>query len=230
MKRFYQTAEAVPVPGGFGVRLDAHPLRTPGKRDLILPTEALASAIAREWAEQGAEIRPDRMPLMRFASTALDHVAGRMADVVAEYGKYAATDLLCYRATGPRDLVEREAAAWQPLLDWAMSRFDAPLVVTAGIAAVAQPPASLKALNAVLAGLDALSLTAVADLTAGCGSLILALAVWDGRLDADSAFAASVLDETYEIERWGEDAESAKRRAGLRDDIRAAARFLALLR
>jgi chaperone required for assembly of F1-ATPase len=229
MKRFYQTVAVVPVEGGFGIALDGKPLKTPAKGSLVLPTERLAAAIAAEWDAQAETVKPQTMRLMQLASTALDRVALHRLAVVEEAAGYAASDLLCYRAEGPDGLVAREAALWQPLLDWAMVRFDAPLVVTSGIVHVDQPEASLKALRAVLAEMDALTLTAVADLTAASGSLVVALAVWDGRLDGAGAAAAALIDETVQNERWGEDAEAKVRRDQLVADIHAAARFLTLL-
>jgi chaperone required for assembly of F1-ATPase len=230
MKRFYTDVTVTEVPGGFGVALDGKPLRTPAKRALLLPTYALAEALAAEWAAQGEEIRPDTMKLMALASTALDLVVDKRAEVAAEAAKYAGTDLLCYRAEMPESLVRRERALWQPLLDWAADRFDAPLRVTAGIVPIEQPADSLRALHAVLDGLDPLTLASVADLTGACGSLILALALWDGRLDAAGACEAAVLDESFQNERWGEDAEAMIRRHRLEADIQAGAGFLALLR
>jgi chaperone required for assembly of F1-ATPase len=230
MKRFYKTVATVPVEGGFGVTLDGKALKTPAKGALVLPTEALAEAIAEEWDAQATEIRPDSMRLMQLASTALDRVAHHRLAVVDEAAGYAGTDLLCYRAEAPDTLVAREVQLWQPLLDWAMVRFDAPLAVTSGIVHVDQPAASLKALKAVLLDMDALTLTAVADLTAACGSLVLALALWDGRIDAAAASAATLIDETVQNERWGEDAEAKIRRERLVADIHAGARFLTLLK
>jgi chaperone required for assembly of F1-ATPase len=230
MKRFYKQVAVVPVEGGFGIELDGRPLKTPAKAAFLLPGEAVAAAIAAEWDAQAETIRPHTMPLMKLASTALDRVALHRAAVVEETAGYAASDLLCYRAEGPDSLVAREVQLWQPLLDWAMVRFDAPLVATSGIVHVDQPETSLKALRAVLVDLDALTLTAVADLTAACGSLVIALAVWDGRLDGAGAAAASLIDETVQNERWGEDAEAKARREQLIADIHASARFLGLLK
>jgi len=230
MKRFYTHVAVTDSAGGFGLALDGKALRTPAKRALALPTRALAEALAAEWAAQGEIIRPDTMRLMALASTAIDLVADRPAAIAAEAASYAGTDLLCYRAERPDSLVRRERALWQPLLDWASARFDAPLRATAGIVPIEQPADSLKALRAVLNELDAFTLAAIADLTAASGSLILALALWDGRLDAAGVYDAAVLDEGFQNERWGEDAEAMVRRRRLDADIQAGARFLALLR
>jgi chaperone required for assembly of F1-ATPase len=230
VKRFYKAVSVAAIEGGFGIRLDERPLRTPGKRPLILPTPALADAVAEEWVAQSDLIRPGAMPLMKLVSTAFDLVADKGAEVADEAASYAGTDLLCYRADGPASLVERQARSWQPLIAWAALRFDAPLRATVGIVPIPQPETSLKALRAVVRGFEPLTLTAVADLTAVCGSLILALAVWDGEIDAEAAFAAAALDDSFQIERWGEDCEATDRRARQRRDIEAAARLLRLLK
>ena len=229
MKRVYKSVEACVVDGGWGVALDGRPLRTPAKRELRLPTERLAAAIATEWDAQDPDIRPETMPLTRLAATAIDRTAERRAEIAAEVASYAGTDLVCYRADQPAALAARQEAAWQPLIDWAAGRYDAGLAVTAGILPLAQSPASLKTYATVVAALDDFRLTALQAATAACGSLVIALALYEGRVDADGAFAASQLDETFQIEAWGEDAEAGARRAALAHDIKAAALFLDLL-
>ena len=229
MHRFYKDAGVTETPDGFGVALDGKPVSTPARWPLRVPTRALAEAIAEEWLAQGEAIDPKRLPLTRLASIALDLVAPRRPAVVAEVAKYAGTDLVCYRAEQPPDLAARQHAAWQPLIDWATLRFDAPLTVTASILPVTQPAASLKALESAVAAYDTHRLAALHLATAASGSLVVALALIEGRIDAEAAFASAELDESYEIERWGEDAEQAKRRAGLKEDIALAARFVSLL-
>jgi chaperone required for assembly of F1-ATPase len=229
VKRVYKSVAARAVDGGWGVTLDGRPLRTPAKRDLIVPSEALATAIAAEWDAQSSDIRPETMPLTRLATTAMDRTAAERNKIVAEIANYAGTDLVCYRAEHPPALAARQEATWQPLIDWAAGRYDAGLAVTAGIVPLAQSPASLKAYAGVVAAFDDFRLTALQAVTGACGSLVIALALHEGRLDAEAAFAASQLDETFQIEAWGEDAEAAQRRRALAADIAAAARFLELL-
>jgi chaperone required for assembly of F1-ATPase len=230
MKRVYKQVTARPVDGGWGIALDGKPLRTPGRNELVVPSGKLAAAIASEWDAQQDEIRPSTMPLFRLAATALDRTAATRPLVVAETAAYAATDLVSYRADHPPALAARQQAVWGPLVDWATARYDAALAVTAGVIPTRQSPAALRALAAAVAAQDDFRLTALAALTQSCGSPVIALAVMEGRLDADGAFAASQLDESFQIEAWGEDGEAAARRAALAADIAAAARFVALLR
>lgn len=230
MKRFYKEAAARATGGGYEVVLDGKPLRTPAKAALVLSSAALARAIATEWQEQGAEIVPDALPLTRLASTAVDLVAPRRATVVAELADYAGTDLVCYRAERPPELAARQHRTWQPLIDWATLRYDAPLAVTAGVVPLAQPSASLRAFTVAVAAHDDMTLAALNLATRACGSLVVALAFLEGRLDTAAAFEASQLDENFEIELWGEDSEQTSRRAALAGDIALAGRFVALLR
>ncbi|HVC55673.1 MAG TPA: ATP12 family protein [Stellaceae bacterium] len=229
MKRVYQDVATRPADGGWGVALDGRPLRTPARGELVLPQAALAAAIAAEWAAQQAEIRPATMPLFRLAATALDRTAPQRDRVIAEAANYAGTDLVCYRAEHPPALAKRQHAVWQPLIDWATARYDAALAVTRGIVPIPQSPAALKAFAAAVAAQDDFRLTALHALTAACGSLVIALALLEDRIDAAAAFAAAQLDETFQIEAWGEDAEAAARRHALAADIAAAARFAELL-
>jgi chaperone required for assembly of F1-ATPase len=229
MKRVYKLATSGPIDGGFGVALDGRALRTPGKQALVVPSAALAAAIAVEWDAQTDEIRPAEMPLYRLAATAIDRTAPFRDRVVADIANYAGTDLVCYRASEPAALAAHQQAVWQPLVDWATQRYDAALAVTAGVIPTGQPAAALKAFAAAIAALDDFRLTAVQALTGACGSLVVALALLEGRVDPVHAFAASQLDETFQIAAWGEDAEATQRRSALAAEIAVAARFLDLL-
>jgi chaperone required for assembly of F1-ATPase len=230
MKRFYEDAAVVAEEGGFAVRLDRRPLRTPAKAALVLPSRALAEAIAAEWRGQGVTVKLTELPLTRLASTAIDLVSARRGEIAAEVARYAGTDLVCYRAEHPPELARRQHAIWQPLIDWATLRYDAPLEVTAGIVPMTQSPATLRAFALAVESYDNLELAALHLATAAAGSLVVALALLEGRLDVESAFAAAQLDESFEIEQWGEDAEQTERRAALKDDMALAHRFITLLR
>ncbi|HEX5453729.1 MAG TPA: ATP12 family protein [Stellaceae bacterium] len=229
MKRVYKEVATRAAEGGWGIALDGRPMRTPAKNDLVVPSAALAAAIGAEWDAQQDEIRPATMPLTRLAATAIDRTATLRRQVIEEVSNYAGTDLVCYRADHPPALAARQNAVWQPLIDWAVLRYDAALTVTAGVIPTPQPGSVLKALSGAVVALDDFRLTALHSLTGSSGSLVIALAVLEGRLAADEAFAASQLDEMFQIEAWGEDAEAAARRDAVATDIAAAARLLALL-
>lgn len=196
---------------------------------MVLPSAALAEAVAQEWRGQAETINLHTLPLTRIAATAIDRVAARKSEVVTELAAFAETDLLCHRATEPADLVARQAAIWQPLLDWASLRYAASLTVINGISGPPQPTESLAALRQALAGLDSFKLAALGLAVPVAGSLVIGLALAEGRVSADEAFAAAELDATYQIEFWGEDAEATRHRAEVRADLAIAARFIGLL-
>ena len=227
-KRFWTTATVVPCDGGHTVHLDARPVRTPAKAALVLPTMELAQAIADEWQAQAGLVRPATMPFTRMANSAIDKVTPLHAAVVAEVAGYGASDLLCYRATGPLPLVARQAADWDHWLDWAARSLQAPLVVTVGVIPVPQPAPSLATLTARVAAMSPFGLVALHDLTAISGSLVLGLAVAAGRLTAVQAFDLSRIDEVWQAEEWGQDEEAAQVQALKRQAMDEAGRFLAL--
>lgn len=229
-KRFWKEATVEAVEGGFTVRLDGRPVKTPAKALLVVPTESLGRGIAAEWDAQSGKIRPGTMPLTRAANSAIDKVAPLQAEVVAELAGYGASDLLCYRATGPEALISLQAALWDPLIDWAAAELQAPLAVTRGVMPCAQPPASLAALQARVAAFDNFGLAALHDLVAISGSLVLALAVTTRRLTATQAFDLSRLDNRWQIEQWGEDEDEAETEALRRAAFLQADRFLELCR
>jgi chaperone required for assembly of F1-ATPase len=226
VRRFYQTVEVAPADDGHHLLLDGHPLRTPAKRLLALPAAGLAEALAGEWRAQGEVVQPQAMPLTRLASTAQDRMPALRAAAIEEAVGYAGTDLLCYRAAAPLDLVERQSRVWQPLLEWAASVYGARLAVTTSLLPVAQPDAAIRGLRAAVENLADWPLVGLHAATTALGSLLLGLALARGRLDAGQALAASLLDELYEIERWGRDAETERRHQALRRDVEAATLFL----
>ncbi|MFP4044246.1 MAG: ATP12 family chaperone protein [Rhodosalinus sp.] len=229
-RRFWTEATAVEADEGHAVVLDGRPLRTPARVPLVLPSRLLAEAVAREWQDQPETIDPRAMPLTRAANSAIDRVAPARAAVIAMLADYGETDLLCYRAEAPATLAERQGAAWDPMLDWAAEALGARLVCGAGVMHVAQPEGSLRALRAAIEPLDAFELTGLNDLVTLSGSLILGLAVARGADAPQRLWELSRIDETWQAEQWGEDAEAAAAAEDRRRSFLRAARFVALAR
>lgn len=233
MKRFYKEAAAdTAAEGGFRILLDGRPMKTPAKVAFVVPTRALAEAIAAEWTgvPDKVEINAAHLPLTRLAATGIDRVGPQRANVVADTAKYAGSDLLCYRATAPDSLVKSQHDAWQPLLDWAAERYGARFTVVNGMTFVDQPAESVARIGDAVEAYDDLALSALFNLTHTSGSVIVGLAVAESRLDAEGAFEAALVDELYQIERWGDDPTALKHREGVRKDLTACTQFLALLR
>lgn len=234
MKRFWDRAEPVREGAAWSVALDGRRVHVPGGTALKLPTQALAEAVADEWHQagggKGGETGFDDLPLTRLAGTAQERVARDPAAVALAIARYAETDLLCYRATGPDVLVRREAQAWGRWLDWAADRYGARLRVTQGIVHVAQDAEALAALAAAVAAHDVPVLAALGVAVPALGSLVLGLALAEGALDADSAYALSVVDAEFQGEQWGRDAEAEAAARRVRDDVMLAGRFIALSR
>ena len=228
-KRFWTKANAAEVPGGWEVRLDERRLRTPSKAPLVLPTRALAEAIAAEWDAQEDIIDPRAMPFTRTANSAIDKVAPQRSEVVSLLAAYGDSDLLCYRADGPVSLVQRQAEAWDRHLSWASETFGATLVVTTGIVPIAQPRESLERLGAEVDALGVFHLAAFHDLVALSGSLVLGLATLHGAAPAEELWTASRVDETWQEEQWGVDEEASRMAEQKRGDFIQAQAFIALL-
>jgi len=228
-RRFWTAAEAVALEAGWGVALDGRPVHTPARAPLVAPTEAAARACAAEWAAQADPFDPATMPVTRALNVAIDRVAGARDAVIDEIAGFGETDLLCYRAPGPQALAARQAAAWDPWLEWARETLGAPLVCAQGVMFAAQPEASLAALREAVAARDPWRLTALHALVSLSGSLVLGLAVEEGA-DPGAAWAASRVDEDWQAEQWGADAEAAEAAARKAADFADAARLSALLR
>jgi chaperone required for assembly of F1-ATPase len=229
MKRFYREAGAVPVEGGFAIQLDSKSVKTPARKNLVVPSHALAARIAGEWAAQEGEIVPENMPFTKFAFTAIDRVAELREAVIEQIAAYANSDVLCYRATYPADLVARQEKEWTPLLLWAEEEFGAELQTAEGLAYVTQGYEALEALTDVFREADAFQLTGLSMLASELSSLVLALAVWKGRLAPETAFVSAHLEELYQADKWGRDDEAEKRFNFRAAEFRAAAEFLAMV-
>lgn len=229
-RRFWTQVTVVPAATGYEVLLDARRIHTPSKTPLVLPTQTLAQAVAREWEAQRDEIDPWTMPMTRSANATLDKVIPQSAEVAAMIAAYGETDLLCYRAEGPESLVQIQADGWDPLLDWARSALGAPLIATVGVMAVEQPPRSLTRLAQRVVSEDAFALTALHDLVALSGSLIIGLAALDGVLSDEELWRRSRIDEDWQESQWGADADAAEVAARKRGDFLHAADFFRLSR
>lgn len=208
MKRFWKDTSVAEAPDGYTVLLDGRAIKTPGKTALIVPTRAMAEAMAAEWDAQEGGVQPDTMPVTKSANSALDKVIPQFGEVADMLANYADTDLLCYRAGTPQELVSRQEAAWDPILDWCAKTYDAPLHRVQGVMYLAQPKASLETLRARVHGMSAFELTGFHELVTLPGSLVLGLAVMDGKISAGQAWDISRIDEAYQAEQWGEDAEA----------------------
>ncbi|MCL6741132.1 ATPase [Sphingomonas sp. RB56-2] len=229
MKRFWTSAEIAETEGGFGVALDGRGVKTPARAELFLPTRALADAIAAEWNDCGEKVDPRAMPLTGLANAAIDRVTADRDGFAASLASYGESDLTCYRAEGPEMLVARQADSWDALLAWARRRYDVDFTCVSGVMHVSQPEETVRKLGHAVATLDPFRLAGLAPLVTIGGSLVAGLAVLEQVLPAEEAWEAVSLDDRWQLEQWGDDAEA---RAALdirRRDFLAAARFLELL-
>ena len=227
MKRFWKD---VTVDAERGVRLDGKPLRTPGRVPLLLPTQALAEAVADEWRACGETIDPGAMPLTGLGNAAIDRIAGDPALFAAGLAAYGESDLLCYRADDPEELAARQTAGWEPLLDWARRRYDVHFEVVTGIMHRAQPPATLARLGEAVVSRGAFELAALSPIVTISGSLVAALALIEGAASAEEVWTAAIVDEEFQADRWGRDPLAEGARAVRRRDFDAGVRLLELLR
>ena len=223
MKRFWTEVAVTPERG---VLLDGRPVRTPGRLPLALPTDALATLVADEWRAVEGAIDPRAMPMTGLANAAIERVAADRASFAAGLARYAESDLLCYRAESPPELLARLADAWDPPLAWARARYDVGFVVATGIVHQPQPPATLARIGEAVAAFDPFALAALSPITTLTGSVVLALATVEGALSPDEAWSAATVDEAWQAERWGEDAQAAALLAARRREFDAAVRFL----
>lgn len=226
MKRFWSDVSVMAEGAGWTVALDGKPVRTPARAALVVPSVALAEAIAAEWRAQDGEVRPREMVMTGLANAAIDRAGPEIAAAIAAYGAH---DLLCYRAQGPGALVERQRAAWDSWLAWATQRYDVAFAVTAAILAVDQPAPTLGRLGAAVDALGPFALAGVHPLVSVTGSLVLGLAVAEGALDARRAWTAGEIDAAWQAEQWGDDPLAAASRQERRAALMAGARFLELL-
>lgn len=229
MKRFWKDVTVEAEGEGWSVRLDGRPLRTPKRTPLAVPTWALADAIGEEWQSVGETIEPRSMPLTGFANAAIDRVAPEPKAFAEGLARYAEADLACYRADGPRALVERQERSWDKLLAWARRRYDVDFVITCGLMHVEQPAATVERLSHAIAALDPFRLAGLSALVTIGGSLVAALAVLEKAMTAEEAWDAVSIDEGWQLEQWGADKEAEAVLEDRHGDFLAAARFLGLL-
>jgi len=229
LRRFYKTVAVEKSSDGFRVTLDQRHLKTPAKRDLVIPSEKLAHALAKEWDDQEEHIKPLTMPYMALASTAVDRIGQLRDGVIEQLAKYAETDLICYWSIEPIDLAKRQEKTWQPFIDWAKDTFDAEFKTQTGVIHIEQPTKTLDAIKSTVNTYTDWELAALSIATHCTGSIIIGLALMRGHISAIEAFNASQVDETFQIEQWGEDWEATDRREVIQRDLDSIISYLILL-
>ena len=229
MKRFWKDVSVEPEGEEWGVRLDDRPVKTPARAALSVPAKRLAEAIADEWRGVEEKIDPRAMPLTGLANATIDRVAPDRDAFAKGLANYAEADLACYRPEGPRGLIERQIEHWDELLGWARRRYDVDFVTTSGLMHVVQPPATVERLSHAIAALDPFRLAGLSPLVTIGGSLVAALGVLEKALTPENAWEAVSVDDRWQLEQWGADAEAEAALENRRRDFLAAARFLELL-
>jgi chaperone required for assembly of F1-ATPase len=229
-KRFYKSAVAVAIEGGYTIELDGRRVRTPKGQPFLVPTRALAEAIVAEWHDQGDTVDPQAMPLTGLANAAIDHVAAAPGRFVDQIISYAANDLLCYRAETPPRLVAAQGEAWDPVIAWAEQVLGARLTVVSGVMPCAQSPKTVEAVRQAVASRDAFGLAGLFSAVTLTGSAILGIAMAQERLSAAQAWTAARIDEVLQAEDWGRDDEAEARAARMGVELAKAERFLSLLK
>lgn len=230
LAKFYQTVSVAPEVGGHVVKLDAHVLRTPARASLVLPSRALAEAVAQEWHSQDTHIFPDAMPLTRLVNTAFDKTEPNREAVLEQVLGFGRSDLICYRAESPRELTAAQAEAWDGWLDWVAARHNARLLLGRGLRFVEQPATALMGLKSAVETYEPIRLTALASAAGITGSLVLALALSEGQVDSEKAFVLSRIDENFQAKLWGLDAEAERLAVALKAELDIAGLVLGFLR
>lgn len=231
VKRFYTDVSVEAIGDhAFSINLDGRAVKTPGKAQLCVKTEALASEIAAEWRAQGEKIDPNTMPLTQIGCTSIDRIATNRPEIQGLIAKYAETDLICYRASAPNDLVAMQSELWQPLLNWCDAELGIRLQSTTGILPIPQDTESLETVLSIIQQFDDHELGAVSVVTQASGSVVIAIALAKGRIDGEQAAKASQVDETHQSKLWGLDHEAEVRLKALNSDILAAEAYLRLHR
>lgn len=230
MKRFWETAEAAATDGGFAIALDGRRVKTPAKAKLILPTAKLAEAVADEWNGVGDTIDPREMPITGLANAAIDRIAPDKEQFALGIARYGESDLTCYRAEGPDMLVRRQQEAWDALLEWARRRYDVDFALCTGVIHIEQPADTVRKLSHKVMSLDAFQLAGLSPMVTIGGSLVAALVVYEEIMPAEAVWEAVSLDDRWQLEQWGDDADARSALDARRYEFLAAARFLELLR
>jgi chaperone required for assembly of F1-ATPase len=229
-KRFYESVGIEAREDGFSITLDGKPVKTPAKNLLTLPTREAAELVVAEWAGQGEHIDPATMPVTKLANTAIDAVTNSLDEVFAEIVRFAGTDLLCYRADGPKELIDRQSARWDPVLSWAATAHGTRFFLVEGVMHQEQPQEAVAAYARALERYrDPFRISCLNVVTTLTGSAVLTLAFAEGAFDLDEVWTLAHLDEDWTIEHWGSDAEAeARREARYGEYASAAALFHAI--
>jgi len=224
-KRFWEKASVVETENGFGITLDGRSVKTPSKTPLVVDFRAIADDIAAEWMAQGEQVDPATMPTTRMANSVIDKVTVNRDAIIDMLSDYAGSDLLCYRATTPQELIDEQARVWDPLLDWSANAMKAPFQATQGVMYVDQPAQSIEVYRAKLQSMNNYQLAGAHDLITISGSMVVAMGLMTNHLDVDQAWSAVSVDEIWQEKQWGADEEAQQAQEVKRQDFEFALNF-----
>jgi chaperone required for assembly of F1-ATPase len=224
-KRFWKEASVVEIEDGYSVELDGRKLRTPSKAPLNVTYREIADAIASEWMAQEELVDPTTMPATRMANSVIDKVIVNQDAIVDMLSEYAGSDLMCYRATTPQSLIEEQAAAWDPILDWSAAHMKAPMHTTSGVMFVEQPAQSVEVYRARLKRMNPYQLAGVHDLITISGSVVISMALITNHLNLEQAWSTAIVDESWQEKQWGVDEEAQEAIEKKRQDFEFAYNF-----
>lgn len=233
MKRFYQSVSVQEGAAGYSIYLDKRAVQTPLKHDVILPSQALAEAVATEWDAAGrdeTDIDPSLMPIFSMAVTVADRVDGQENILRDELMRYGGNDVICYRAaTDTGDIHAHQKEHWDSWCQWAETELGVGLVLTEGLMPVNQPDNVQHALAELVSGIDGWQLGCGYRAVTLGGSFVLGYAFLQRKLSANSLFDLCFLDELYQNKKWGLDEEAALRHTNIRSELKDLESILSML-
>lgn len=228
MKRFYKDVSVSEKNKMFMVLLDGKTIKTPQKSLCLMPTKAMALAVAKEWDDQKEDIAPFSMPITKLMNTTIDRIAARRSEIIDELVGFAGSDQVCYRAEDPQDLVALQCKVWDPLLDRIKTLHEIELTQTSGIIFQEQDPEQILKIRALIENIEDFPLMAFYGMTTVCGSITIGINLFEGHISMKDAWDAGHLDENYQVSKWGSDYEAEDRRDNLKTELENSVRFLSL--
>ena len=229
MKRFYKDVTVAKLDGGWQVLLDGRGVKTPARAAQILPSEALAEALAGEWRAQGEELDPKTMPMRDLADYAIDQVTGQRKSIAEKLIRYAETDTLAYRASPDEPIFARQQELWEPILCAFEEDHGMQMPRTTGIMGAELSHETGAVLNDKALALDPFLLAALETLTSLAASLSIGWTALSEPEKATSLFDAANLEQDFQAEEWGWDQEATESRASKAASFEMAANFARLV-
>ena len=231
MKKFWKIVQVKKkLKNSFEILLDKRILKTPMQKDLIFSNYKIAKETALEWDIDEKEINTENMVFYGLISTAIDKISNDKVSYIDNVLGFINTDLICYRADKPNELIDLQNSSWNPIISFIKKYIDVELKFFIGVMPSKQSLEIFNRLKTLINSFSDIEISALHRMTNLTGSIFISICILKGDVLKNEAFELSFLDELYQAKNWGVEQESLDKRDKIAKELNRIISFVELIR